>query len=39
MFKASKIEHSYAPVSAAAYENINAVGTKSDVEDFFIVSN
>lgn len=39
MFKASKIEHSYAPVSAAAYENINAVGTKSYVEDFFIVSN
>jgi len=39
MFKASEIEHSYAPVSAAAYENVNAVGTKSYVKDFLVVSD
>ena len=37
MFKASKIEHSYTTIGAAAHKDINAVSAKSHVENFFIV--
>ena len=37
VFQTSKIEHSYAPVCSTTHKHVNAVGTESDIEYFFVM--
>jgi hypothetical protein len=37
MLQASKIKHSYTAISATAHEDVNTVGAKSHVKNFFIM--
>ena len=39
MLQASKVEHSYTTVRAAAHEDINTVSTETHVEDLLIMRN
>lgn len=39
VLEATKIKHAHATVSTAAYEDINASGTKAHIEDFLVVRN
>ena len=39
VLEASEIEHANAAVGATTYKDVDAVGTKSDVEDFLVVCN
>ena len=37
VFQTSKIEHPHAPVCSTTHKYVNAVGTKPDIEHFFVV--
>lgn len=39
MFEASQVKHSYTTISPTAYKHIHAVGAKSDVKNFLVVSD